>query len=180
MINLASRYAEALLTAAKRENALKVVTEEMKTLACEFSGSTKVFSAPVFPVREQLATVSSVLGDHFHPLTKRFVCLLVSMRRLGGIGRIAAAFDKLARREMGQIDLFFTVYEDPAPKMKAELIQAAGGKGLFNPDCRENIELHFEIDKTLLGGFVAECDGISWDCSLRSRLTEMSKVIRKI
>jgi ATP synthase F1 delta subunit len=180
MINLASRYAEALLAAAKRENALKVVAEEMKTLAHEFSGSAGVFSAPVFPVREQVATVSSALGDRFHPLTKRFICLLVSMRRLGGIGRIAAAFDKLARMEMGQIDLFFTVYEEPSPKMEAELIQAAMGKGLFSPDCRENIVIHFEVDKALLGGFVAECGGVNWDCSLRSRLIEMSKVIRKI
>jgi len=179
MADAARRYAEALLVAVKRENALTAVTDELRLLAREFSPRAKVFASPVFPVREQTATVDFVLGSAFHPLTKRFINLLASRRRLGEIGRIAAEYDKMARREMGKTDLYLTVFEEYAPDKAEHLVESAKAKGLFKT-ARENIDLHLAVDKNLLGGFVAECDGLSWDCSLRARMVEMSKVIWKI
>lgn len=179
MAEAAGRYAEALLAAVKREKALTAVTDELRLLAREFSSRAKVFASPVFPVREQLATVDFVLDEAFHPLTKRFMRLLASNRRLGEIGRIADAYDKMARREMGITDIYLTVFEEPAPGLADRLVQAAKAKGLFKAG-PENVELHPAVDKSLLGGFIVECDGLSWDCSLRARMVEMSKVIWKM
>jgi F0F1-type ATP synthase delta subunit len=176
MADAAIRYAEALLMAVKRENALAAVTDELRLLAREFSPRAKVFAAPVFPVREQMATVNFVMADAFHPLTKRFMCLLASSRRLGEIGRIADAYDKMARKELGKTDLYLTVYEESAPDNTEYLVESSKAKGLFKVD-RKNVEIHLAVDKSLLGGFVAECEGLSWDCSLRARMLEMSKVI---
>ena len=195
MADAAIRYADALLTAAKKENALAQVAEDLSSLAVEFAQSAMVFSAPVFPVREQLATVDYALGDKFHPLTKRFFCLLASMRRLGEIEQIAAAFDKIACKEMGKIDLRLEVYADVpsadlpsadvpsadiSPELIGKLVDAAGVKGLYDPENKKNIRLSYKVEKSLLGGFIAECDGLSWDCSLRTRLVDMGKLIRKI
>ena len=184
MADAAVRYADALLAAAKNENALAEVAGDMSSLALEFAQSSAVFSAPVFPVREQLATVNYALGDKFHPVTKRFFCLLASMRRLGEIEQIAAAFDRMAYKEMGKIDLLLDVYADEtsaadSSELKDKLVNAAGVKGLYDPQNKKNIRLNFKVDKNLLGGFIAECDGLSWDCSLRTRLVDMGKLIRK-
>ena len=193
MVDAAVRYADALLTAAKKENALTQVAEDLSSLAFEFTKSAAVFSSPVFPVREQLATVNYALGDKFHPITKRFFCLLASMRRLGDVEQIAAAFDKTACKEMGVIDLRLEVYADVpsvdvpsaddsstdgTSELKEKLIQAAGEKGLYDQKNKKNIRLNYKVDKGLLGGFIAECDGLSWDCSLRTRLVDMGKLIR--
>ena len=180
MADLAIRYAEALLAAAKKENAIPALTEEIRLLAHEFSKCADVFYAPVFPVREQLATVDYVLGDDFHPLTKRFIRLLASMRRLGGIAKIADAFEKLAMKEMKQTDLYITVFEDATPEIASELVQAACGKGLVDPEYQDNINLHLSVDKSLMGGFFAECEGKCWDSSLRARFNDMAKALRKI
>ena len=179
MADAAVRYSEALLIAAKKENAVAEVAEDINSLALVFKQCYGVFSAPVFPVREQLATVNYALGDKFHPLTKRFFCLLASMRRLGEVEQIAAAFDKMACKEMGMIDLRLDVYSDGTSEIKDKLIHAAGVKGLYDPQNKKNIRLSYKVDKSLLGGFIAECDGLSWDCSLRTRLVDMSKLIRK-
>jgi F0F1-type ATP synthase delta subunit len=178
MSDTALRYAEVLLTAAKHENALTTITEEMRTLTLGFSGCSKVFSSPVFPVREQLSTVDAVLNGKFHPLTKRFICLLVSMRRLGEIEQIAEIYDEIARRDMGQINLHLTVYEEPAPEMAQMFIQAARENGLVSPDYQD-VNIRFTVDKSIMGGFIADCDGKSRDCSLRSRFMELSYMIRK-
>jgi len=180
MADVALRYAEALLTAAKKENALTEVAQDLSTLAVEFVQCYLMFSAPVFPVREQLATVEYALGERFHPITKRFFCLLANMRRLGEIERIADVFDKMACKEMGKIDLHLDVYADGTSEIKDKLINAAGVKGLFDPQNKKNIRLNYKVDKNLLGGFIAECDGFSWDCSLRTRLVDMSKLFRKV
>jgi len=180
MADLAGRYAEALLKAAVRDGALQVVSDEMRFLAREFSQSADVFYTPLFTPREQLATVDYVLGDNFHPLTKRFIRLLADMERLGGIKKIAGAFDRLARKEMGRVDLNLTVYEEAPPEMTSKLVQAACIKGMFGQRDSGDIDLNVSVDKSLLGGFIAECEGIGWDCSLRSRLVDMSKAIRKI
>jgi len=184
MADAAVRYADALLTAAKKENALSQVAQDLSFLALEFAKSTKMFSAPVFPVREQLATVDYALGEKYHPITKRFFCLLASMRRLGEIEHIAAEFDRKACKEMGMIDLHLEVFSDDSSadgtsECKDKLIQAAGEKGLYDQKNKKDIRLKYKVDKSLLGGFIAECDGISWDCSLRTRLVDMSKLIRK-
>ncbi|MCL2271928.1 MAG: F0F1 ATP synthase subunit delta [Treponema sp.] len=180
MADAAIRYAEALLTAAKKENALAEVAQDLSSLAFEFLQCYAVFSAPVFPVREQLATVNYALGENFHPITKRFFCLLASMRRLGEIEQIAAAFDRIACKEMGKIDLHLDVYADESSELKEILINAAGVKGLYDPQNKKNIRLNYKVNKSLLGGFIAECDGLSWDCSLRTRLVDMGKLIRKV
>jgi len=184
MADAAVRYAEALLTAAKKENALAEVAGDVSSLTHEFVQSSAIFSAPVFPIREQLATVNYALGDKFHPVTKRFFCLLASMRRLGDVEQIAAAFDKMACKEMGMIDLRLDVFSDvpsanDSSEIKDKLVQAAGEKGLYDPQ-NKNIRLSYKVDKSLLGGFIAECDGLSWDCSLRTRLVDMGKLIRKV
>jgi len=195
MVDLAIRYAEALLKAARYVDALPVVVDEIEYLAREFSQSAKEFYMPAFTVREQLSTVEYVLADKFHPLTKRFVCLLATMRRLGGIGKIADAFVRLANKDMGRIDLHITVYEEATPETRSELVRAAcdiGLPGAFGltersndmnaapAHHREGINPIFSVDKSLLGGFIAECDGMSWDCSLRARLADVSKVIRRM
>jgi len=183
MADAAVRYADALLAAAKNENALSQVAQDLSFLSLEFAQSSAMFSAPVFPVREQLATVNYTLGDKFHPITKRFFCLLASMRRLGEIEKIAAAFDRMACKEMGVIDLHLEVYSDgssgdDSSGIKEKIVQAAGVKGLYDQKNKKNIRLNYKVDKGLLGGFIAECDGLSWDCSLRTRLVDMSKLIR--
>jgi len=180
MADASFRYAEALLTAAKKENALEQVAQDLNSLALEFTQSAALFSAPVFPVREQLATVNYALGDNFHPITKRFFCLLASMRRLGEIEQIAAAFNKITCKEMGMIDLHLEVFSDDTSELKDKLVHAAGEKGLYDQKNRKDIRLNYKVDKSLLGGFVAECDGLSWDCSLRTRLVDMSKLIQKV
>jgi len=190
MADAAVRYAEALLTAAKNENALAQVAGDVSSLVPEFAQSAALFSAPVFPIREQLAAVDYALGDNFHPITKRFFCLLASMKRLGEVEQIAAAFDKMACKEMGVIDLRIEVYSevpsvevpsgDDSSELKDKLINAAGVKGLYDPQNKKNIRLRYKVNKGLLGGFVAECDGLSWDCSLRTRLVDMGKLIRKV
>jgi F-type H+-transporting ATPase subunit delta len=179
MIDIAGRYAEALLTAAKEQDALETVTGELAMLAGAFSPYAKVFAAPVFPAREQHATVEAVLGGDVHPLTKGFFELLVTMRRLGNIAHIAAVFDRLARAEMGRVDLSFTVFEQPAPELAERLIKAAEDVGLVHTRDRSRVEPHYRVDKGLLGGFVAECGGVSWDCSLRARMNKMAKELRK-
>jgi len=179
MTDLTVGYADALLKAARHENAVPIVSEEMQYLAREFSQNARVFYAPVFSVREQLATVEYILNGHFHPLTKRFMCLLASMRRLGGIVKITDAFVELVTKEMRKIDVYITAYDELLPDLESDLIQTACGKGLFDSQYLPNIEIHTAVDKDLLGGFIAECDGISWDCSLKTRLLEASKVIRK-
>ena len=180
MADAAIRYADALLTAAKKENALEQVAQDLNTIVPEFAQSSAIFSAPVFPVREQLATVDYALGNTVHPLTKRFFCLLATMRRLGEIEQIAEAFDKMACKEMGKINLHLDVYADGTSEIKDKLINAAGVKGLYDPQNKKNIRLSYKVDKSLLGGFIAECDGLSWDCSLLTRLVDMSKLIRKV
>jgi len=185
MVDAALRYAEALLTAAGKENALAEIAQDLIALSLEFTQSAAVFSSPVFPVREQLATVNFVLGDKFHPITRRFFCLLASMRRLGEIEQISAAFKRMACKEMGIVDLHLDVFSDDPPadgtsEIKDKLVHAAGVKGLYDPGNIKNIRLNYKVDKSLLGGFIAECDGLSWDCSLRTRLVDLGKLIRKV
>jgi len=179
MADYAARYAEALLAAAKRENSVREVCEEIGYLGRELARYAVVFDSPVFSVQEQLALLESVLGQKFHPLTVKFMCLLASMRRLGGIEKVAGAFVAIAHSDMGRIDLEIKVFEDATPEILNELVYAAGEKGLYDTGRIADISVSVSQDGSLLGGFSAECGGVVWDCSMRSRLGELSKILRK-
>ena len=179
MADLAACYAEALFMAAKQENALPVVTDEMEILAQVFGKYAGAFYSPVFSIREQVAAIEYVLGDKFHPLTKRFFCLLASMRRLGGVKNITDVFVSLSHKETGQIDLNITVCREISQETANKIIQAAGEMGLYDLSYRENVNFRILQDSSLLGGFIVECDGKSWDCSLRTRLSHVTKIMQR-
>jgi len=56
-----------------------------------------------------------------------------------------------------------------------KIVQAAQKKGLIESTSRDKLYLDIKLDKSILGGFIAECNGLTWDCSLRSRFNSISK-----
>jgi F-type H+-transporting ATPase subunit delta len=180
MIDVDVRYAESLIKAADMENALFEVAGDMRSLAVAFSQCANLFKAPIFPVREQLAVVNDVLGGRLHPLSMRFISLLAEMRRVGDIEHIASLFEHLANKAMKKTELYITVFDEASEPLKTNMVEAAVGKGLIKPDSAERLIIKYTIDKSILGGFIMECDGFSWDCSLRTRLNAASGAVRKM
>lgn len=179
MVDIDARYANVLLKVALAENSASEVAEDMSLLRQGFSACAESFNSPIFTVKEQTDTVACVLDGKLHPLTMRFMYLLASMRRLGNIARIAAVFEHLSNKAAGFTELTITYCESLPKETEAALIKAAQSKGLIKARAADKLKIYKKADKGLLGGFVMECDGISWDSSLRTRLTDMAKTMRK-
>lgn len=178
MNDVSVRYAVALKTVALKINEVNLVAEEIGQLAIILQPFIKTFSSPVFSVKKQTQIITSVLKDKCHPLSLRFVNLLVANRRLGDIKQISDTFKFLLEKETGLINLHFKVFYEPEPETIEKLIKATEKIGMYKQTEPKNIKTHFEVDKTIMGGFIAECDGFSWNCSLSTRLLNVTKYIK--
>jgi F0F1-type ATP synthase delta subunit len=49
---------------------------------------------------------------------------------------------------------------------------------LIETENTDNLIIRYKVDRELLGGFIMECDGISWDCSLRTRLNTLRRSVK--
>jgi len=167
---LAQRYAEALLGAAEKRNAVDAVAEDLQSLTAldeKDSSFRRFLESPAVRDDAKRALVESVLGSRTHPLTMRFVLLLMHKKRIRYLRDAAAAYRALVEEKKGIVHARVTSAVALGADEKARLAQALEHRtGL-----RFLIEPH--VDESLLGGVRVQYRDQILDDSVRTRLLEL-------
>ena len=104
---LAGRYALAVFELALEEKALDAVAKDfaaLKQLMAESPDLTRLIRAPVFSREEQAAGMNGVLHRmEASALTRRFILLLASKRRLFALADIVRAYESLVAKQRGEM-----------------------------------------------------------------------------
>jgi F-type H+-transporting ATPase subunit delta len=173
---LAGRYALAIFELAQEENALASVDRDFATLKELIGGSAdlrRLVRAPVFDSDEQAKGMNAILHRlEAAPLTRRFVLLLTSKRRLFALVPIIDAFAKLVAQERGEISAEVTSARPLNGGEVAELKQILKSK--LGRDAR----LDAKVDPSLLGGLVVKVGSRMIDSSLRTKLNGLRAAMR--
>ena len=173
---LAGRYALAVFELAQEERAVEAVAADFATLRQLMTASpelTRLIRAAVYSREEQAAGMNGVLHRmEAAPLTRRFILLLASKRRLFALADIIRAYTTLVAKQKGEISAQVTSARALSDDETAEL------KAILKSKLSRDVQLETRIDPALLGGLIVKVGSRMIDSSLRTKLNGIRTAMR--
>lgn len=164
------RYAEAIVTLARGEDALDVVEDELLEVARAVDGNEELRQRLTdihLPVARRLTFVESDALSAAHPATRTALAMIIAADRVGDLAAIAqeVAQRAAAAREEELAEAFVAVPLDDTRKaaLKDALERATGRK----------LDLKVIVDPSVVGGVRARIGDTVIDGSVLRRLTTL-------
>ena len=162
-------YAEALLEAARDQDKVEEVREELGEFVDAVGASDELRSLLRNPQIEPLVkrdALAAALGDA-EPLVRNFLLLLAEKGRIAEVDEIQGELERLIALQERVLELELTTAVELSDKEAAKLVgqieQAAGRK----------VEATRSIDPDLIGGIVIQAGSQRLDASVRGRLDQL-------
>ena len=161
----ARRYAEAIVSLAKENNAFEVWDRDLKRLvdALGDDQTAHFLANPAVPITEKRNTLDVVLSGT-QPETHNLVRILLERHRLPDIHDIYELFTEAWLKEQGIAIAYVTTAEPVTPDderaIRSRLQQLTG----------QQIELRLKVDPDLIGGLIARVGDMLLDGSVQSKL----------
>ena len=167
MSEATERYAAALFGAAQGDagavraaaEALMADTQRWNTLAGAAATDTEK--------KELLAGAPQLDGCD---ALKAFLNLLLEEGHLDALPEVMTEFNRLALNAQGGVECVMTCARQPD-----EATQEAVRKAVCKLRGADNAVLQIKIDPSLLGGFVLDVDGVTYDRSVKGRLDRLAR-----
>ncbi len=173
---LTGRYAAALFELAEQEKSLERIADELSQLAAMIQSSDellRLIRSPIIGRDDQRRAMDAIL-EHMggSALTRRFVSLVVTKRRLYALPDMIKAYLGLIAARRGQTTAE-VISAKPLTKAQAAAVAAA-----LKTAAGMDIELATRVDPAILGGLVVKLGSRMVDSSLRAKLNRLSLAIK--
>jgi len=173
---LAGRYATAVFELAQEEKSVEALERDFATLKAMIRDSADLahlVRAPVFSRDDQKKGMDAILHRiEAAPLTRRFVLMLASKRRLFVLTDIIRSFEAKVARQRGEITADVTSARALNDAEIAEL------KNVLKAKLGRDARLDARVDPSLLGGLVVKVGSRMIDSSLRTKLNGLRAAMR--
>lgn len=178
MMTTEEGYARALVQAAQECGSLEQVRDALGPICESLAQNAVFFSNPVIPAARHVAVLREALEGKADPLTVAFLVMLARRRRLKKLPGIRRHFEHLADALLGRVHVTLRIPFAPDAALLEGLRQNLTARGLIPQDKTEQATLQVIVDKSLIGGFVAEQGGRLLDASVKSRLASLRRVAK--
>ena len=165
-----NRYAKALYKYAREHGVTEVIYEEMKRLDDAFKAHpefSKVLGNPALSPSDKVRVLSSAFGEKPDDYLLRFVQLVIKNRRETFVRSIGLAYQDIYRRANHIARVTITT----ATALNKEVLGRIGD--LMKKQTDKTLEFVYEIDPTLIGGFILRVDSMQLDASVNSELKKL-------
>ena len=172
---VAEPYAEALLSLAKANNALKETTNDMNIVSQFLANSSdlkKFLANPVITNSAKKNIVKDVLGEQIAANTLKFLMLLIDRNRIALLDGVAQRYLELSyKQESIEVAKVISSIQLSAQQQKnlAEKLKTITGA--------KQIKLALKVDANLIGGFTVEIGSKYIDTSIRGQLRQISNLL---
>lgn len=165
---LAGRYAIALFELAQESGSVDTVSGDLAALRRAMDTSpdlARLVKSPVFGAQEQVGALTAVLEKMgVNAVTRKFVLLMASKRRLAALSGAIKSYESLVARSRGETEAEVTAARALSDAEIGEL------KTVLKTRLGKEPRLHTRIDPSLLGGLVVKVGSRMIDSSLRTKL----------
>jgi ATP synthase F1 delta subunit len=162
-------YARALYDAAKDENRVDAVREELGDFVeaqRQVPELRELLRNPQLDQRLKASALEELLGGE-EQLVRNFLMLLAEKGRAGEIEEIARDFERIVAQEKGILDVVLTtavpLSEEEAGEVIAQIEKASG----------RPVAATRRVDPDLIGGIVLQAGSLRLDASVRGRLNRL-------
>lgn len=164
------RYARALFELAREKDLLKVVQQDLSLLRQSIESSEDlrvVLESPVVQAADKRKALDKAFEKKVHPVTLRFIDLLLEKGRENLLPDIIWQFGMLADAAQGvirgQLETAFPLNDSLLAALKRRLDRITG----------KNVIIQQRVVPELLGGFVVQMNDTVIDTSLKNQLARM-------
>lgn len=174
---IAQRYAKAIFDLALELNVVEEVKADME-LIHSVCVSNKDFAlmlkSPVIRPEKKIKVIEAVFGKKVSKLSLRYMLIIIRKRREMFIPLIADEFIYIYKKFKN----IFTIHFASASALNDELRKKV--IALLEKQTQGSIELHEEIKKELIGGFVFTYDNYKYDASIAYQLKKIKKAAAEV
>ena len=167
-------YATALLETSKKMECISATGESIKIVNELFKQEKPLrvfFQSKRIKSLDKIELLKSVFGESINSVTIEFLTILAKRDDLHLFKLIAELYEKMQKETLQQIDV--TAYSI------AEIDKAALSKikGNIEKSSGLNVNMHTEIDKSLLGGIKLRIGNTIFDGTIANQITKLKKVL---
>ena len=174
---MAGRYAVAVFQLARDEGKLDVVAGELAQIGAMLDGSPElaaVASSPVLRRDVQAKAIEAVLERAgMSALTRKFVGLIASKRRLYAFKGMLRAFNAILAHHRGQ------VAADVTTARRLDEAQIGTLKGALKTALGHDVSVNLTVDPGLIGGLVVKVGSRMIDNSIRTKLSNLKLAMKQ-
>ncbi|MCR5216779.1 MAG: ATP synthase F1 subunit delta [Lachnospiraceae bacterium] len=175
---VSTTYGEALFELAVEENLTDALYEEAKGVLETFEQNqelTKFLTHPKIESTEKRETIEKIFGQYVSKNMTGFLVLLVEKGHYGDIEATLKYFISQIKeyKKIGIATVSSASELDESQKKKIEA-------KLLATTAYESFEMHYLVDPHLIGGLVIRIGDRVVDSSIRNKLSEITKELRKI
>jgi F-type H+-transporting ATPase subunit delta len=169
-------YGNAIYMAAKEENILDDIRDELKEIEKAFLENpqlNELLKNPAVSTTDKKIILNKIFKNNINEISFNFLNVLIDKRRIGSFGGILKEFNKLVAEKEGVMEgIVYSVI--PIDEKRIGQLELEAEK-LLN----KQVKLKNELDDTLIGGVSIEIEGKLIDASLKSRLKGLTKELLK-
>ena len=175
MEEIAQVYARSLFEAAKDQDKLDEIREQLGTFADAVAESHDLqvfFFSPYFSTEEKKAGLAKAVQDADETLVN-FLELLIEKHRMPVVFRIRRAYDALWEEENKLLPVQIT----SAVALDSDVVERIGEE--IGRQTGRKVELTADVDPDVLGGIVLRVGNSILDASIRNRLEQLRKQVAR-
>lgn len=172
----ARRYTIALYEVAKDKGKLDAVAGDIANILGKINSNKDLelfFASPIVNKNKKLSIVKDIFSNNVSDLTMDFLNLLIERRREALTKGIFEDFLNLKKEKEGIVDVqvktSVQLNDDEKSKMKQKIDSYTKLKS----------DMTFEIDKDIIGGFVAKINDTVLDASIKRQLDKLKKKFKE-
>ena len=173
-----SSYGDALFELALEQNELDSVAEQVDVLAQSFAENPellKLLTHPKISKEEKISVIENIFKGRFSDDIVGFLVIITEKDRGAEIENILSYFMAKVReyKKIGVARVVSAVELTKEQKSRVE-------KKLLQQTSYESFEVDYSVDESLIGGLVIRIGDRVVDSSIRTKLDNMAKSLRKV
>ena len=174
---VAERYAAALFDLALEKNAAEEVYQDSLLISkiCEESRDLRLMlNSPIINSGKKQTILEDIFEKNVHPISMTYMRIMVRKNREKFIPFIALQMVELYNAYKNILVVHFKSPILPDAVTTKQVLD------LMKNYTKSDIDLHAEIDQSLIGGFILSWQDKQYDASIRREIDEMRNAIAKI
>ncbi|MBK8553567.1 MAG: ATP synthase F1 subunit delta [Ignavibacteria bacterium] len=172
----ARRYTIALYGVAEEKGTLNDVTDDITKILGIINSNRDLelfFRSPIVSKSKKLSLIKEIFEGNVLPLTMDFMVLLIHRRREALMQGIFEDFINLKKEKEGIVDVLVKTSIPLNDEEKAKMKQKIDSYTKLKSD------LTFEIDNSIIGGFVAKINDTILDASIKRQLERLKQKFKQ-
>jgi len=170
--NVATRYAKALLETALETDRFDAISADVDYVLKAISDVRELkvaINSPVIKLEKKIQILEAIFKDKISEKTLEFLIFILNKNRAVLLSSILNRYCQLRDNKKGiasiKVKVAYDISEAEKQKLKRKLTELT----------QKQVDLNFQKDESIIGGFVAKHDDIVYDASIKHSLEQLKK-----